>query len=129
MVRRQQVNVELIASENFDRAVADAETARPQAAKAWRQMKGVPYYVPGTAKKLREMGLEERVNAATGRHEFVDAKGRVRVAWDKDNHWHKFAPDGKTSLDNAGRVVGEKETAAHIPDGTVSTNRSPDVNP
>ena len=47
-VRRQQVNVELIASENFDRAVADAETARPQAAKAWRQMKGVPYYVPGT---------------------------------------------------------------------------------
>ena len=70
------------------------------------------------AKKLRELGLTERVTK-TGRHEFVDETGRVRAAWDPanargGNHWHKFAPDG-TPLNEAGRFVDRRSGAAHIP--------------
>ena len=72
------------------------------------------------AKKLRALGLGERVTK-TGRREFFDkTTGAVRAAWDAKNkkggnHWHKFAPNGKTPLDDAGRVVGKTEPAAHIP--------------
>jgi hypothetical protein len=69
------------------------------------------------SKKLRALGLEERVTR-TGRHEFVDESGRVRVAWDPanslgGNHWHKFAPDG-SPLNDAGHVVDRHEPRAHI---------------
>ena len=70
-------------------------------------------------KALQKLGLRERI-VQTGRHEFVDSKGRVRVAWDSKNskggnHWHKFAPDGKTPLNEAGHVVDKVEPRAHIP--------------
>jgi RHS repeat-associated protein len=70
------------------------------------------------SKKLRELGLEERVTR-TGRHEFVDGSGRVRAAWDPatskwGNHWHKFGPDG-TPVNEAGRVVEKRDPRAHIP--------------
>jgi hypothetical protein len=73
-------------------------------------------------KKLRELGLHERVTK-TGRHEFYDPKtGGVRAAWDPKNskggnHWHKFAPDTskKIPLNDAGHVVGSTEPKAHIP--------------
>lgn len=71
------------------------------------------------SKRLRGLGLRERITK-TGRHEFVDKNSRVRAAWDAKNskggnHWHKFAPDGQTPLADSGRVVGKRETAAHIP--------------
>jgi RHS repeat-associated protein len=71
-------------------------------------------------KKLRELGLSMRITK-TGRREFFDTvTGTVRAAWDEanrkgGNHWHKFAPDGKTPINDAGRVVEKKSTAAHIP--------------
>jgi RHS repeat-associated protein len=73
--------------------------------------------------KLIDAGLEERTTN-TGRHEFVDAKGQVRAAYDpikqqgKDaGHWHKWGIEGgqRYSLNNAGRVVESSSAAAHIP--------------
>ena len=72
------------------------------------------------SKKLWALGLNERVTK-TGRRKFFDpSTGAVRAAWDAankkgGNHWHKFAFDGKTPLNDAGRVVGKATTAAHIP--------------
>jgi RHS repeat-associated protein len=72
------------------------------------------------SKTLRDMGLKERITR-TGRHEFYDPQtGKVRAAYDAanskgGNHWHKFAPDGQTPLNNAGRVVEKIRTSAHIP--------------
>jgi RHS repeat-associated protein len=70
-------------------------------------------------KKLLQQGLRERITQ-TGRHEFLDKTGRVRAAWDPKNstggnHLHKFAPDGKTPLNEAGHVVKKVEPRAHIP--------------
>lgn len=71
-------------------------------------------------KKLNELGLNVRITR-TGRREFFDSTtGAVRAAWDAGNkkggnHWHKFAPDGKTPINDAGRVVGKQTGAAHIP--------------
>ena len=82
------------------------------------KLKGKSY--TSGAKKLRKLGLKERVTK-TGRREFFDAKKRVRAAWDAKrksvggSHWHKFAPDGRTPLNDAGHVVLKKMPKAHIP--------------
>lgn len=58
-------------------------------------------------KKLMELGLAMRTTK-TGRREFYDTvTGKVRAAYDEGtrrwrSHWHKFAPDGKTPLNDAG---------------------------
>lgn len=73
-------------------------------------------------KKLTELGLKER-RKPSGRHEFLDDKGRVRAAYDPvsqrgGGHWHKFGYDDtgkKVPLNDAGRVVDRESKAAHIP--------------
>jgi len=70
-------------------------------------------------KMLKKMGLDMRITK-TGRIEFFDPKtGVVRAAWDPvkkwTSHWHKFSPDGKLPLNDAGHVVEKQMPKAHIP--------------
>jgi uncharacterized protein RhaS with RHS repeats len=88
-------------------------------------LKGVRF--PAGKKKLEELGLTHQINPDTGRHNFIDSQGRVRVAydpkaqqhapWKKEGHWHKYGHDkGKEyKLDNSGQTTDPKGTAAHIP--------------
>ncbi|MEO0248886.1 MAG: RHS repeat-associated core domain-containing protein [candidate division WOR-3 bacterium] len=72
------------------------------------------------SKKLRAAGLIERLRE-DGSHVFLDPKtGRQRARWDPKNvggcnHWHKYAPDGETPINDVGHVVEAIETRAHIP--------------
>lgn len=90
-----------------------------------QNLKGVRF--PKGKKLLESLGLRHRVNPRTGRHEFADSSGRVRVAYDKassqsapykkQGHWHKYGhARGQTyKLDNSGRTTDPRGTAAHIP--------------
>ncbi|MDH3976835.1 MAG: hypothetical protein OEV42_21445, partial [Deltaproteobacteria bacterium] len=75
-------------------------------------------------KKLLDKGLTERINKQTGRHEFVDSKDIVRVAYDpisqqgkNAGHWHKWGINKKHQripLTDAGRITERTATNAHI---------------